>query len=187
MQLWQYEGEKSLFSVWQMVVKAVFVLRLCLLCVSPSLLSPQKAADSAAGIKQCERSCLPHHWLLQAVCGCQCLHIYLGREKTATTPCLSRRRLICQRMGRKRVDHPVEALSFLPGNGVMVAWECSVTLQRAECQPLCQHCQLPIKPRCVRLGQSGSNRQLFPRRRGQVPVSKMANVFLGACALSPNA
>lgn len=44
----------------------------------------------------------------------------------------------------------------------------------------------PLTPEVLGLGQGGSKRQLFPRRRGQGPVSNMADVFLGACAPSPN-
>lgn len=116
-------GRRNVFSVYHMflqtVVKVMFACSNVVVFCSLTG-KKKKDADSAAGIKQCKRSCLPHHWLLQTVRGCGCLHIYLGREKTATAPCLSWRRLICQRMGRKWVDHPAVLVLFPLKNSVML-------------------------------------------------------------------
>lgn len=121
-QIWPYGGEEMSFQCAACSCRLWY--RWCLpvltLLFSVPLLEKKKDADSAAGIKQCKRSCLPHHWLLQTVRGCECLHIYLGREKTATAPCLSWRRLICQRMGRKWVDHPAVLVLFPLKSSVML-------------------------------------------------------------------
>lgn len=172
--LWERGIVFSVCSMFlRIVVQAIFVYFLIFYCFLP--FPPKKAADSAAGIKQCKRSCLPHHWLLQTVRGCKCLHIYLGREKTATAPCLSRRRLkkkqpfFCQRMGRKWVDPPALEVLFLPGNSIMprdVQWHLQII-------------------KTVSLG-AGSDR--FPstpvmsgRRRAAVIVSFSPEVKASAC------